>query len=81
MIQVISVLIITEKWINVLQEGQHELKLPVPKFMSSSGDAGSVADAVAPMPGVIEKVAVVPGSQVEKGDPLVIMIAMKMEVI
>lgn len=60
-------------------EGQRELKLPVPKFLLSSAVAGGMEDAVAPMPGVIEKVAVEPGSQVEKGDPLVVMIAMKME--
>ena len=36
--------------------------------------------AVAPMPGVVEKVSVSPGDQVEEGDPLVVMIAMKMEV-
>lgn len=57
------------------------MKVPIPKFLLSSGDASSVGDAVAPMPGVIEKVIVTPGSAVEKGDPLVIMIAMKMEVI
>ncbi|KAL4224004.1 Methylcrotonoyl-CoA carboxylase subunit alpha [Mactra antiquata] len=60
-------------------EGQQELRIPVPKFLSTSGQSGSLADAVAPMPGVIEKVVVTPGTQVEKGDPLVIMIAMKME--
>ncbi|XP_053376070.1 methylcrotonoyl-CoA carboxylase subunit alpha, mitochondrial-like [Mercenaria mercenaria] len=60
-------------------EGQHELKLPIPKFMLSTADAGGLGDAVSPMPGVIEKVTVTPGAQVEKGDPLVIMIAMKME--
>ncbi|XP_060553630.1 methylcrotonoyl-CoA carboxylase subunit alpha, mitochondrial-like [Ruditapes philippinarum] len=60
-------------------EGQHELKLPIPKFMLSTGEGGSLGDAVSPMPGVIEKVTVTPGTSVEKGDPLVIMIAMKME--
>lgn len=62
------------------QEGQHELKLPIPKFMLSTGEAADLGDAIAPMPGVIEKVTVEPGSKVEKGDPLVVMIAMKMEV-
>ncbi|WAR03542.1 MCCA-like protein [Mya arenaria] len=60
-------------------DGQRELSLPVPKFMTSSADGGSLGDAVAPMPGVIEKVSVEPGTAVEKGDPLVVMIAMKME--
>jgi 3-methylcrotonyl-CoA carboxylase alpha subunit len=48
--------------------------------MLSTGEGGSLGDAVSPMPGVIEKVTVTPGTSVEKGDPLVIMIAMKMEV-
>ena len=41
--------------------------------------SGSLGDAVAPMPGVIEKVNVSDGDAVKAGDPLVIMIAMKME--
>ena len=48
--------------------------------MLSSGEGGNLGDAVSPMPGVIEKVNVTPGTKVEKGDPLVVMIAMKMEV-
>lgn len=60
-------------------EGQRELKLPVPKFMLSAGGVAGAEDAVAPMPGVVEKVAVSPGMEVQKGDPLVVMIAMKME--
>lgn len=70
----------TSKETIVIQEGHHELRLPIPKFMLASGEGGSLGDAVAPMPGVIEKVMVTAGTQVEKGDPLVIMIAMKMEV-
>ncbi|KAH3790134.1 hypothetical protein DPMN_168329 [Dreissena polymorpha] len=54
--------------------------MPVPKFMTSVGEGASLGDAVAPMPGVIEKVSVTPGQAVEKGDPLVVMIAMKMEI-
>ena len=34
---------------------------------------------MAPMPGVIEKVAVEDGAVVAAGDPLIVMIAMKME--
>jgi len=60
-------------------EGGHELKLPAPKFVTASGKGDSTDGAVAPMPGVVEKVHVEPGQSVDKGDPLVVMIAMKME--
>lgn len=43
-----------------------------------AGAAGS-GSAVAPMPGVIEKVNVKDGDEVKVGDPLMVMIAMKME--
>lgn len=62
------------------QDGKQELKLPTPQFMMAHGIGGGADDAVAPMPGVIEKVLVSPGTEVEEGDPLVVMIAMKMEV-
>ncbi len=62
------------------QDGGHELKVPVPKFVTAAHGGGSAGDAVAPMPGVIEKVSVEPGQEVKQGDPLIIMIAMKMEV-
>ena len=51
----------------------------VPKFLSQQLGAGSLGGAVAPMPGVIEKVSVQDGDLVNAGDPLVVMIAMKME--
>lgn len=53
----------------------------LPKFVSDhlgGGDRG-LGDAVAPMPGVVEKVMVNAGDEVKAGDPLVVMIAMKME--
>ena len=40
---------------------------------------GSLGGAIAPMPGVVEKVYVKAGDQVNAGDPLAVMIAMKME--
>jgi len=61
------------------RDGSYEFQLPVPKFMSASLSSGGLGDAVAPMPGVIEKVMVEPGTSVTAGDPLVVMIAMKME--
>jgi acetyl/propionyl-CoA carboxylase alpha subunit len=63
-----------------LQDGKHELSYPIPKYMLASKGTVGADDAVAPMPGVIEKISVEPGAEVQKGDPLVTMIAMKMEV-
>lgn len=57
------------------------MSVAVPKFEKELGRvSGARGGAVAPMPGVIEKVFVEPGQTVEAGDPLVVMIAMKMEV-
>ncbi len=64
----------------VWQEGSQELKLPMPKFMTEIQGSQVGSGAVAPMPGVVEKVSVQAGDKVAQGDPLVIMIAMKMEV-
>ena len=51
-----------------------------PAFLSSqSGSSSADGGAVAPMPGIIEKILVQDGEQVEKGQPLLVMIAMKME--
>ena len=47
--------------------------------MSASHGVTSSGGAVAPMPGVIEKVTASVGQAVEEGDPLLVMIAMKME--
>ncbi|XP_071178245.1 methylcrotonoyl-CoA carboxylase subunit alpha, mitochondrial-like [Mytilus edulis] len=60
-------------------DGKHELTFPMPKYMKATKGAAGADDAVAPMPGVIEKVTVQPGAEVQQGDPLVTMIAMKME--
>jgi len=60
-------------------DGIHSLEVPVPAYQKAVAAAGSINDPVAPMPGVIEKVVAEPGSAVAKGDPLIVMIAMKME--
>lgn len=62
------------------QEGQRELRLPVPQYLQAATGTGGTDDAVAPMPGVVERVAVEEGATVKAGDPVVVMIAMKMEV-
>jgi len=51
----------------------------LPKFLSQQIGGGSLGGAIAPMPGVVEKVYVKAGDQVNAGDPLAVMIAMKME--
>ena len=61
------------------KDGSLEFSRPLPKFKGAGSGGGSLGDAVSPMPGVIEKVAVEEGAAVEAGDPLVVMIAMKME--
>uniref|UniRef100_A0A915HDN8 Small-subunit processome Utp21 domain-containing protein n=1 Tax=Romanomermis culicivorax TaxID=13658 RepID=A0A915HDN8_ROMCU len=50
----------------------------VDKLKKLSG-LGALNDCLAPMPGVIEKVLVKPGSTVSANDPLIVMVAMKME--
>jgi len=59
--------------------GSYEFSVPLPKFLSMNMSVAGLGDAVAPMPGVIEKVMVEDGASVNAGDPLVVMIAMKME--
>jgi len=63
------------------EAGSITFQRQLPKFLSAlgSGSGDSGASAVAPMPGVVEKVSVSPGDVVKAGDPLVVMIAMKME--
>lgn len=61
------------------RDGSVEFSKPVPKYQLQGGSSGGAGDAVAPMPGVIEKVMVEEGAAVAAGDPLMVMIAMKME--
>ncbi|KAG9351168.1 hypothetical protein JZ751_025058 [Albula glossodonta] len=60
-------------------EGSAEVGVPVPKFLAGVSGSGAQGGAVAPMTGTIEKVLVKAGDQVQVGDPLMVMIAMKME--
>ena len=56
--------------------------IPEPSYVAKLGSKSGTVEggAVAPMPGVVEQVLVSDGQQVTKGQPLVVMIAMKMEV-
>ncbi|XP_009320012.1 PREDICTED: methylcrotonoyl-CoA carboxylase subunit alpha, mitochondrial [Pygoscelis adeliae] len=60
-------------------EGSAQIGLPVPKYLSAVSSAGMQSGAVAPMTGTVEKVFVKAGDKVQIGDPLMVMIAMKME--
>lgn len=60
-------------------EGSAKVGLPVPKYLAGVRGSGAQGGAVAPMTGTIEKVLVKAGDTVEVGDPLMMMIAMKME--
>jgi 3-methylcrotonyl-CoA carboxylase alpha subunit len=66
-----------------LQDGSYQFTLPVPKFLSveKEGVGAMGGDvAVSPMPGMVEKSYVNVGATVKMGDPLIVIIAMKMEV-
>ncbi|KAM4695170.1 methylcrotonoyl-CoA carboxylase subunit alpha, mitochondrial [Discoglossus pictus] len=60
-------------------DGSAQLSIPIPKFLSEVSGTGTQGGAIAPMTGTIEKVFVKVGDKVEAGDPLMVMIAMKME--
>uniref|UniRef100_A0A8C6YXP0 Methylcrotonoyl-CoA carboxylase subunit alpha, mitochondrial n=1 Tax=Nothoprocta perdicaria TaxID=30464 RepID=A0A8C6YXP0_NOTPE len=60
-------------------EGSAQIGLPVPKYLSAVSSEGMQGGAVAPMTGTIEKIFVKAGDKVQIGDPLMVMIAMKME--
>lgn len=62
--------------------GQSKFELVKPKFLEADGEFGSGGGAskvVSPMPGLLDKILVKPGDQVKKGDPVAVIIAMKME--
>uniref|UniRef100_A0A8C6PAM4 Methylcrotonyl-CoA carboxylase subunit 1 n=1 Tax=Nothobranchius furzeri TaxID=105023 RepID=A0A8C6PAM4_NOTFU len=60
-------------------EGSYQVSVPVPKHLAGVSSSAAQGGAVAPMTGTIEKVLVKAGDQVAAGDPLMVMIAMKME--
>ncbi|XP_051928704.1 methylcrotonoyl-CoA carboxylase subunit alpha, mitochondrial [Hippocampus zosterae] len=60
-------------------EGGADVSVPLPKYLAAASGSGAQGGAVAPMTGTIEKVLVKAGDKVNVGDPLMVMIAMKME--
>ncbi|XP_038272815.1 methylcrotonoyl-CoA carboxylase subunit alpha, mitochondrial isoform X2 [Dermochelys coriacea] len=60
-------------------KGSAQIGLPIPKYLSGASATGTQGGALAPMTGTIEKVFVKAGDKVQAGDPLMVMIAMKME--
>ncbi|EPY79783.1 methylcrotonoyl-Coenzyme A carboxylase 1 (alpha) isoform 2-like protein [Camelus ferus] len=62
-----------------MQDGNTQIGIPVPKYLSSVSSEGTQGGAIAPMTGTIEKVFVKAGDKVKAGDSLMVMIAMKME--
>ncbi|KAH7967477.1 hypothetical protein HPB49_025153 [Dermacentor silvarum] len=62
-------------------DGLEQMSVPVPAYLENAGGSSGTGKkgAVAPMPGVVEKLFVNEGDTVAEGDPLVVMIAMKME--
>lgn len=62
-------------------EGKVQFTIPTPKFINelSQQTGAREGSAVSPMPGVVDKVFVKVGDTVSAGDPLLVIIAMKME--
>jgi len=58
---------------------QTRLDQVLAKFGIATGASTKVGDLKAPMPGLVQRILVTPGQAVEKGTPLLVLVAMKME--
>ncbi|RWS27843.1 hypothetical protein B4U80_00946 [Leptotrombidium deliense] len=76
-------LIVNDNLLSVFTlSGSYQFELEIPAFATGAiGDDSSDAASkvVAPIPGVVEKVNVTEGQSVKSGEPLIILMAMKME--
>lgn len=59
--------------------GPVEFQIPLPKYLQMTAGAAGADDAVAPMTGTVTAVQAKAGDQVQKGDLLMTIVAMKME--
>jgi len=68
---------------DALPGGTAKITLPLAQHLVTSSvkgaSGGGSAQPVAPMTGAVEKIFVAPGDEVKEGEPLVVMLAMKME--
>ncbi|WP_102109026.1 acetyl/propionyl/methylcrotonyl-CoA carboxylase subunit alpha [Oceaniglobus roseus] len=76
--QTLSAVRLTDR-VHVFDRGQsHAFASPDP--LAAAGEAGQGGDHVAaPMPGLVRRVTAAPGAAVARGDPLLVLEAMKME--
>lgn len=65
-----------------LQDHEWQLIIPTPKFVNTltGRTEQNPYTALSPMPGLVEKIFVNKGDVIKKGDSLLVIVAMKMEV-
>jgi biotin carboxyl carrier protein len=65
-----------------LQDRRWQFIIPVPKYTNELFNQNNInsENIVSPMPGIIDRILVTKGTKVQIGDPLLIIVAMKMEV-
>lgn len=75
-----------EKTVHLLIDGQHyhttakdDFDLLLEKMGMQNGSAQKINNVKAPMPGLIQSIAVAEGDNIAKGDNLLVLVAMKME--